>query len=75
MPTRLQSLIDGNFISPLTLSIVLKCPVINVWKLLEGQAADDKLQLRANQLLEQYTMALRMVNAIQVRAVMLGEDT
>jgi hypothetical protein len=67
MNSQLQSLIGGGFISPLTLAIVLNCQTAQIDKLLRSEAVDDELAPRVEELVEQYRMAIRRVNAETLR--------
>jgi hypothetical protein len=62
MNAKLESLIEGGFISPLTLAIVFNCRESQVCKLLRGEG-DDELAERVKQLVELYEMAISRENA------------
>jgi hypothetical protein len=68
MNRKVQSLIDGGFVSPLTLAIILNCSSVDIDKLLRGEAVDNELAESVKQLVEQYQMAMSRVNVEALKA-------
>jgi hypothetical protein len=70
MNRKVQSLIDGGFVSPLTLAIILNCSSVDIDKLLRGEAVE--LAERVNELLKEYQTAIRRVNGVRTKGRLVG---